>query len=137
VTESDQPVPPDPWASVPCAAVPPPPYPGVPGAPPVPGYGPYPPPGGMQPYYYPGYQPPRRTNGMSIAAMVCGICGFIYLIPAILGIIFGIVAVRQINRDKTDGKGMAITGIIAGSVWLSGVAVAVVAIVAAHNNSGS
>jgi hypothetical protein len=114
VSESDQPVAPDPWASVPGAAVPPPPYPGVPGAP-VPGYGPYPPPGGMQPYYYPGYQPPRRTNGMSIASMVCGICGFIYLIPAILGIIFGIVAVRQINRDKTDGKGMAITGIITGS----------------------
>lgn len=116
MTEPDQPVPgpADPWQSVPHDAAPP-PQPG-PGGPGYPGYG-YPPPG-MQPYYYQGYQP-RRTNGMAIAALVCGICGFIYLIPAILGIVFGIIAVRQTKRDGTDGRGMAIAGIITGACWIA------------------
>ena len=120
MSESQPPGVPDPWAAVPGASVPPPPHPGPPG----PGYGPYPPP----PYYYPAYQQ-RRTNSMSIASMVCGICGFIYLIPAVLGIIFGIVALRQINRDKTDGRGMALTGIITGSLWLIGFVVLIVAVI--------
>ena len=130
MNESDTPAAPDPWASVPGAAGPA-PYPGAPGAP-VPGYGPYPPP----PYYGPGYQP-RRTNGLAIASMVCGICGFVYLIPAVLGIVFGIIAVRQTNRDKTDGRGMAIAGIVTGTVWLIGLVVLVVAIIAIHSNAGS
>jgi Domain of unknown function (DUF4190) len=127
VSQSDTPGAPDPWASVPGASIPP-PYPGVPGAP-GPGYGPYPPPGAMPPYYQPGYQQQRRTNGLSVASMVCGICGFVYLVPAVLGIIFGIIALRQINRDRNDGKGMAIAGIITGSLWLIGFVVLIVAII--------
>jgi Domain of unknown function (DUF4190) len=127
VSQSDIPGAPDPWASVPGASIPP-PHPGAPG-PPGPGYGPYPPPGPMPPYYQPGYQQRRRTNGLSVASMVCGICGFMYLVPAVLGIIFGIIALRQINRDGNDGKGMAIAGIITGSLWLIGFVVLIVAII--------
>lgn len=76
------------------------------------GYG-YPP-----PYYYQPY-PVRRTNGFSIAALVCGICGFVYLIPAILGIVFGVIAIRQIKRDGTDGRGMAIAGLVTGLCWFA------------------
>ena len=126
VSESESPAAPDPWQSVPSQA--------------APGYGGYPPPGpGMMPpqYYYPGLQA-RRTNGLAIAAMVCGICGFLYLIPAILGIVFGVIAVRQINRDRTegkttDGKGMAIAGIATGVAWLVLVLVIILAVVAANN----
>ena len=123
MSESQTPGMPDPWAAVPGASVPPPPpappYPGPPG----PGYGPYPP-----PYHYPAAQQ-RRTNSLAIASLVCGICGFVYLFPAVLGIIFGIVALRQVNRDKTDGRGMALTGIITGSLWLIGFVVLIVAII--------
>ena len=120
VSESDRPAVPDPWQSVPPQA--------------APGYGGYPPPvPGMAPqYYYPGY-PARRTNGLAIAALVCGICGFLYLVPAILGIIFGTIAVRQINRDRTDGKGMAIAGIITGAVWLVLVLILFLVVLAAMN----
>ena len=128
MSQSQTPGVPDPWASVPRASAAPPQQPGVPG----PGYGPYPPP----PYYYPGSRP-RRTNSMSIAALVCGICGFVYLIPALLGIIFGLVALRQINRDKTDGRGFAITGIVTGALWLVGFVVLIVAIITIGvDNSG-
>jgi hypothetical protein len=132
VTEPDLPAPgpasgaPDPWQSVPAGGPPPPPAPGTPG---YLGYG-YPPPG-MPPYYYPGYQV-RRTNGLAVAALVCGICGFLYFIPALLGLIFGIIAVRQTKRDGTDGRGMAIAGIVTGSVWL-GVLLVIVIAVASSN----
>lgn len=114
----------DPWDAVPGQQTPP-------GAP---GYG-YPPPQPPQmppPYFYPGYQP-RRTNGLAIASLVCGICGFLYVIPAILGIIFGAVAVRQIKRDGTEGRGMAIAGMAVGAAWLALVALLVVVLVAASN----
>jgi len=130
VSEPEPPAAPDPWASVPNG-----PVQGTPPGAPVPGYGPYPPPGMMPPYYYPGYQV-RRTNGMSVAALVCGICGFIYLVPGLLGIIFGIVAIRQINRDKTDGKGMAIAGIVVGVVWFVLYAVLIALIITFSNNQG-
>jgi len=128
VSESEQP-PADPWESVPNAAAPP-GAPGVGG--PGPGYGAFPPPGTMPPYYYPGYQV-KRTNGLAIASLVCGICGFLYLIPAILGIIFGLVALRQTKRDGADGKGMAIAGIVTGSAWLALFVLIIVLVVSVGN----
>jgi uncharacterized membrane protein len=89
----------------------------------------------MPPYHHPGYQQ-RRTNGLSIASLVCGICGFLYLVPALLGIIFGVVALRQINRDRNDGRGMAIAGIVTGSLWLIGFVVLIVAIFTVLRDSG-
>jgi hypothetical protein len=94
------------------AAPPPPPQYG----PPM-GYpGPYPTP---YPQGYGGYPPPRGGNsGMAIAAMVCGICGFLCLIPGVVGIILGFVALPQIKRTGQGGRGMAITGIVVGSFWI-------------------
>lgn len=117
----------DPWESVPADSVPagqqqqqqlP------------PGYG-YPQPGMMPQYYYPGYQA-RRTNGLAIASLVCGICGFLYLIPAFLGIIFGCVALSQIKRQGTDGRGLAIAGIATGSSWLGLILLLIVMFIGAH-----
>jgi hypothetical protein len=71
------------------------------------------------PYGYYGYQPPiSGTNGMAIAAMVCGICGFLCLLPGLVGIILGIVSLPQIKRTQQSGRGMAITGIVVGSLWI-------------------
>jgi hypothetical protein len=109
--------------------------PGQPGRPGSPGYpgGPnYPPPGYQgqpgnlgPPSYpaYPGYLPGtqagpspvayRRTNGFAVASLVLGI-----LPGTLLAIIFGVAALRQINRHGDRGRGMAIAGIILGSVWM-------------------
>lgn len=84
-------------------------------------------PSGPQPYGYgppSGPQaPPRKTNGLSVAALVLGLVGFISCgFTSILAIIFGHVALGQIRRDHTDGRGMALAGVILGWVltgsWL-------------------
>ncbi|MCC3761906.1 DUF4190 domain-containing protein [Glycomyces sp. TRM65418] len=76
-----------------------------------PPYVPYPP-YGYAPYRFP---PPRPTNGMAIAAMVCGIVG-VCSIVGVLGIIFGMVAKRQIRESGDGGDGMATAGIVLG--WI-------------------
>ena len=84
------------------------------------GYG-YPPP------------PPSGTNGMAIAAMVCGLCGFLCIIPGVVGIILGFVSLPQIRRTQQGGRGMAITGIVAGFVWIA----VFVLLIALGHSSGS
>ena len=73
---------------------------------------PYPPQPAMP---YPYYYVPRRTNGMAIASMVCGIL-WIYWIGSILALIFGYIARQQIRQRGEDGNGMAIAGIVLG--WI-------------------
>jgi predicted acyltransferase len=65
--------------------------------------------------------PTGKNNGMAVAALCCGIAGFLCIIPAILGIIFGFVAKNQI-RDSgytQRGDGMATWGIVLGIVWIA------------------
>lgn len=77
-----------------------------------PGYGQQPPPD----YGY-GYAPPppTKTNGLAIASLVLGLTGFITCgLTSILAVVFGHVALGQIRRDRTDGHGMALAGVILG-----------------------
>ncbi|GII56117.1 hypothetical protein Pth03_45060 [Planotetraspora thailandica] len=70
-----------------------------------------------QPQY--GYAPPapNRNNGLAIASLILGLTGFITCgFTSILAVVFGHVALGQIRRDRTDGHGMAIAGVILG--WL-------------------
>ena len=63
---------------------------------------------------------------MGIASMVIGIvsailgfipmCGWFATLPAIVGIILGIVDVVQKNKNKQPGKGFGIAGIILNSI---------------------
>jgi hypothetical protein len=93
-----------------------------PAQPPVPPpYAPYP----QQPYGYPPYVPPRPTNGMAIAAMVCGIVGVCSPL-GILALIFGNVAKRQIRETGEQGDGFATAGIVLG--WI-GVGATIVLII--------
>ena len=94
------------------------------------------------PYYAPGapYAPyaqgtPSKTNGLAIAALVCGIAGFILFIPAVLGIIFGFIARAQIkNSNGTQrGEGLALAGIIVGFAWL--VVLVLIIVFGNHNNN--
>jgi hypothetical protein len=75
----------------------------------------------------PGWQlwAPASISGMAIAAFVLGLLGFA-VVSAILGIVLGCVALRQIRRTGQRGKGLAIAGIVLGGVWLAVLALAVV-----------
>jgi hypothetical protein len=102
------------------AATPPPyppnpaqPYPGAEGQVPPNVYG-YPPYG----YGYPSPQAPRGTNGMAIAALVLGICGFLFVTP-VVGLVLGIISLAAVNRSGQRGKGMAISGIVLSSLWIA------------------
>lgn len=60
-----------------------------------------------------------RTSGLAIAALVCGILsilgGAMFILPLLLAIIFGHIALSQCNRDpQISGKGMAIAGLALG-----------------------
>ena len=69
--------------------------------------------GGLQP------DEGKRTDGLSIAAMVCGILSFFVpvlgIVLAILAIVFGGIGIGRTNRDPDlRGRGMAITGLVLG-----------------------
>lgn len=74
-----------------------------------------PPPYGAQ--YHPGPNTgyvDRSTNGLAIAALVLGLCGF-----AIFPVIFGHLALRQINRSQQTGSGIAVAGLVLGYLQIA------------------
>ena len=61
---------------------------------------------------------PGKTDGMSIAAMCCGIFGLLVFGFGVLGITFGAIGMSNTSKNGTRGKGMAITGLVTGTVKL-------------------
>ena len=61
---------------------------------------------------------PGETDGMSIAAMCCGICSLLIFGFGVLGITFGAIGLKNTSENGTRGKGMAITGLVTGTVKL-------------------
>jgi hypothetical protein len=86
----------------------PPPYPGQPGYP------------GYYPGAYDPYRPtkPPGTNGMAIASLVISLCSLIFCCGAtgFIGVILGIVGMRESNRTGQEGYGIALTGVIIGGI---------------------
>ena len=82
----------------------------------------YPPAPQQQPVNYAPVGP--KNDGMSIAGLVCGISGLtligcgIGLIPAILGVVFGILGIKKVDASggAIKGRGMALAGAICGAV---------------------
>lgn len=59
------------------------------------------------------------SNGFCVASLVLGIIGIpagCTVILPVLAVIFGIVGYTQVKRNEGGGKGMAIAGIICGSI---------------------
>ena len=83
------------------------------------------------PYGYTPYAPPQSTNGLAIASLVLGII-WVYWIGSILGIIFGFIALGQINQSggRQGGKGLAIAGIICSFAWIAILVIAIIAVAA-------
>jgi hypothetical protein len=104
--------------------------------------------GGTVPPGYAGYgaggpsapygQVAQQTNGLAIAALICGCAGILLFIPGILGIIFGFIARGQIKRSdgQQKGDGMAIAGIIVGFGWVA-LLVLTIALGATDSNNGN
>jgi hypothetical protein len=73
----------------------------------------------------------RKTDGISIAAMVCGILAFVIpyvgIVLAILAIVFGGIGMGRTKRNpELKGRGMAITGLVLGILVFLFVILAVV-----------
>ncbi|HEX4163076.1 MAG TPA: DUF4190 domain-containing protein [Acidimicrobiales bacterium] len=94
------------------------------------------PPQGYAPYAPYGGPVVKRNNGLAVASLVCSCAGFVVLIPAVLGIIFGFIARSQIRRSggRQGGDGLAIAGIIVGFAWIA-FFVILGAVNAGHNNT--
>jgi hypothetical protein len=93
----------------------------APGAPYGQGYGPgqYPAQYGPAPAPYAygyGYSGSGGTNGLAAAALATGIGGIFIGLSAPVAIGLGIAALVQINRRQQAGKGMAIAGLVIGSL---------------------
>ena len=99
---------------------------------PPPGHGGYPPPAGVG-YGAPSYSPPpsQGTNGFAIVALIFGIIG-----GALLGFIFGFIALSQTKRTGQNGRGMAIAGIVLSALWTIGVLLLIILAVASSTPSG-
>ena len=128
---------PPPGYSMPPMPPPLPPSYGPPGAFPPPGAypppGPYPPPVGYgpPPSAY-AYAAPTSTSGKAIGALVTSLAGVplcFCVVPSIVGIVLGIVAMNDIKKTGQQGRGMALAAVIVGGVslaltvvfWLTGV----------------
>jgi uncharacterized protein DUF4190 len=101
------------------AGLPPPVYPptypaGYPGYPAAPGY------------YAGGYDPyrpakPPGTNGKAIAALVTSLAGlFCCGLPSIVGLILGVIGMRETKRTGQDGYAIALIGAIIGGLAVAG-----------------
>jgi hypothetical protein len=94
--------------------------------------------GAGNPYAPYGQVAQTKTNGLAIAALICGCAGFLLFIPGILGIIFGFIARGQIKRSngRQKGDGMALAGIIVGFGWVA-LLVLTIALGAARSHNGN
>jgi hypothetical protein len=110
------------------ASYPPGPYPPAPAfpgqapgggyqSPPVPGYWAQPP--------APGFVRVTRTNGLAIASLVLGIL-WLFWLGSLVGLVLGLVALKQIKDRNQGGRGIAIAGVVLSVLWLVGLVVAVI-----------
>jgi Domain of unknown function (DUF4190) len=115
--------------------------------PPPPGYastGPsYQAPQGVPPYVAPTGYAATGTNGLAIASLVVSLCVFLSGVNAIVGLVLGIVALKQVRTSQQDGRGLAIAGIVIsaiqlvlGLVWL-GIILALLAHAASSTTSST
>jgi uncharacterized membrane protein YdbT with pleckstrin-like domain len=60
------------------------------------------------------------TSGLAVAALVTGLFFWCFLVPGIVGIVLGFIALEQIAdaQGRVKGRGMAIAGIVLGYVGI-------------------
>ena len=104
-------------AGLPPPVYPPPPYPGAAGYPGYPG------PAGYYPGVYDPYRPtkPPGTNVKATAALVTSLVGLLCCgLPSIVGLILGVIGMRETKRTGQDGYAIALIGAIIGGLAVAG-----------------
>jgi hypothetical protein len=92
----------------------------------APGYAPY------------GYQAPSTTNGFAIASLACAIVlGIVPFLGGILGVVFGIIGLRQCARQGERGRGLAIAGIVIGGIAIAFWILAIIGLAIGDGSSSS
>lgn len=99
-------------------------------------YPPYPPPAPVgypapvyaNPYAPYGYPPPRPTNGLAITSLVVSLVSLVACAgaPGFIGLILGIIGMRQTKERAEEGYGMALAGTIIGALCTVGWVVALI-----------
>jgi len=79
--------------------------------------------------------PVTRTNGLAIASLVLGIL-WLFWLGSLVGLILGLVALKQIKVRNQGGRGIAIAGVVLSVLWLVGLVVAAI-VGASTGSSGS
>lgn len=75
-----------------------------------------------QPYppahYAPSWTPTPRPplEGFAVAALVCALLFWLWPTLGVLGVAFGITALRTMRTKRTRGRGLAVAGIVVGAV---------------------
>jgi len=97
----------------------------------------YPPPGyAAAPSYFPPYDPyrptrPLGTNGKAIASLITSIAGWLCCAPlGIVGLILGVIAMRETKRTGQEGWGIALAGTIIGGLFTVALVVVLVLYIA-------
>lgn len=49
---------------------------------------------------------------ISVLMSLIPLCNYVGLVPAVVGIVFGIVSLAQIDKSEFNGNALAITGIV-------------------------
>jgi hypothetical protein len=68
-----------------------------------------------------GYPPHRGTSGMAIGALVCSALGLVVCLPAPIGVILGVMAMRETKRTGQEGYGLALAAVIVGGLITAGI----------------
>ncbi|ASY36195.1 hypothetical protein STTU_6190 [Streptomyces sp. Tu6071] len=91
--------------------------------------------GGQYGGQWQGGKPPG--GGMAVAALVCGIAAVVFcwtvvggIILGVLGVVFGILALRRSRRTGAPNRGLGLAGIIVGAVGIVGGAITLGVIIA-------
>ncbi len=96
---------------------------------------------GQLPYgWTPPYPQPRGTNGFCIASFILAvppISLFTLGLGSVLGLIFGIVGLRQVSHDGSRGRGLAIAGVIMGGIGVIVGVLLVIGLVVGGSSHGS
>ena len=88
----------------------------------------YPPPGGLPPQGYPapmgpgglplgGALMPKKSNGAALASLICSLLGLCVPGLSLIGLLLGILGIRNAKGPYAPGRGMAITGLILGVLF--------------------
>lgn len=76
-------------------------------------------------YPYPAHDPyrsarPPGTNGLATAALVVSLVSLVFCgLPSIIGLILGLIAMRDTRRTGQDGYGIALAGAIIGGLQIA------------------